>query len=626
MEKQFDVAIVGAGHSGTEAALASSRMGCSTLLITLSLDKIGECSCNPAIGGIGKGQLVKEIDALGGQMGLAADVCGIQFKRLNTSYGPAVRSSRCQIDRKEYRIYIRQILENQKNLKIIEAEVTGLKTRANSICSIEINNQEQIECKAAVFCPGTFFRGIIHIGLENFPSGRLQEKAVSKVAIQIQDMGFSVGRFKTGTCPRIDIKTINLEKLKKIEGDTPPSGFSFRTKPMKQEQILCYLTYTNKTTHQIILNNLNRSPLYTGVIKAKGVRYCPSIEDKVVRFSNRERHHIFIEPEGRHTPQTYLNGISTSLPKDVQEKMIHSIEGLKKAQFLQYGYGIEYDFIEPTQLKHTLETKNIRGLFFAGQINGTTGYEEAAAQGLIAGINAALFIKEKEPFIMHRYEGYIGVLMDDLVTKGTDEPYRMFTSRVEYRLILREDNAHIRLSRYGYRFGLLSEGFYREVERKKKIIEEEKQHLKTTMILPLNMGSINRPVSLDEFLKRPDVTYSDIKILYKKAEDLEEDVAFQVQTDVKYEGYIQRHLKEIEKTKHLSKIKIPKGMDFSKISGLSKEIVEKLSKRQPEDLAQASKISGITPAAISILNVYIKKFNIMEDNKNETLGKRIHKG
>jgi tRNA uridine 5-carboxymethylaminomethyl modification enzyme len=613
MKKQFCVVVIGAGHSGTEAALASARMKCDTLLVTLNIDRIGECSCNPAIGGVGKGQLVKEVDALGGQMGLAADACGIQFRQLNTSYGPAVRSSRCQIDRSRYRRYIRQILENQEGLRIIQAEVTRILIKNNSVCGIQLNGEEDIECAAIVFCPGTFCRGLIHIGLENFPCGRIQEKSVSKIAHQIQDIGFKIGRFKTGTCPRLDIRSINLDKIKKMQGDNPPIPFSFRTKDIKQEQISCYAGCTNKTTHQIILDNLYRSPLYTGAIKARGVRYCPSIEDKVVRFSERERHPVFIEPEGTDTFQVYPNGISTSLPRDVQEKMVHSIEGLEKAEFLEYGYGIEYDYIDPTQLDHTLQSKNIKGLFFAGQINGTTGYEEAAAQGLVAGINSALFVQNKQKVILERHQGYIGVLIDDLITKGTDEPYRMFTSRVEHRLILREDNADLRLSELGYRLGLLPCDFYKQVQEKRKTVEQEKHRLRSTTICPVknivNHTGIefNKPVSLAEFLKRPDVTYPVIELFDENVKNVPDDVALCVQADIKYEGYIQRQMKEIEKTRFLSRIIIPQEMNFSKIPGLSNEIIEKLFIIKPTNLSQASRIPGITPSAISILNIYIEK-------------------
>lgn len=615
----YDVIIIGGGHAGIEAALASSRMGCKTLLITLKTDTIGLMSCNPAIGGVGKGQLVKEIDALGGQMGRAADSCGIQFRTLNASKGAAVQSSRAQIDRNQYKQYMQDILKRQDNLFIKEAEVKRLIVKDNQIKGVITDNKEEILSYAVIICPGTFLDGLIHVGLNHFSAGRINEPASLGLARNLKELGFNLLRFKTGTCPRLDRKSIDFSKLIIQEGDQPPKPFSNSCEKIVQKQIPCYITYTNSQTHRIIRDNLDKSPLYTGIIKATGVRYCPSIEDKVVKFSDKTRHQIFLEPDGYETDEIYPNGLSTSLPEDVQLEMLHSIEGLEKVRVIRFGYGIEHTVVEPTQLYATLETKLIKNLYLAGQINGTTGYEEAASQGLIAAINAALKLKHKEPLILDRTSSYIGVLIDDLTTKGTNEPYRMFTSRVEYRLILREDNADLRLSKIGYALGLVSKEDYQKTQKKKEAITQGLKFLKTTRLLPtpqinaclmrLNTAPLKKAVTLEEILKRPQITLRDLKNLNHIHLDIPDSALKQIEIEVKYAGFIQRQLAEVEKFKNLEKIKLPQDLDFTNISGLSREIKEKLSKFKPLNLGQASRISGVTPAAISLLMVYLRKFN-----------------
>ncbi len=588
----YDIIVVGGGHAGCEASLAAAKLGCNTLLLTMNTDTIGLMSCNPAIGGLAKGQLVKEIDALGGQMARATDVTAIQFRTLNTKKGPAVRSSRAQVDRQAYRIYMKSIMEGQPLLSIKQGIVEKILVKNDSIEGVETSLREVFICKALIITPGTFLNGLIHIGLNNTPGGRIGEEPSSVLSSFLKDLGFKMGRLKTGTCARLDGKTINFDKLAIQHGDERIRPFSFTTKVINKEQLPCYITYTNKKTHEIIRNNLDRSPLFTGIIKGTGVRYCPSIEDKVFRFPQRDRHHIFLEPEGLNTTEYYPNGISTSLPIDVQEDIIHSIEGLEEAKITRPGYGIEYDYIDPTQLYPTMETKNISGLYLAGQINGTTGYEEAASLGLMSGINAALKIKGKKPLILERSQAYIGVLIDDLITKGTDEPYRMFTSRVEYRLLLREDNADLRLTPIGYDIGLIDEERYRAVMRKKNNIDEEIKRLKE--------------MRLEKVLRRPGVEYAQIFTMVEKRGLSQEEVEA-LEIEVKYEGFIRRQLNEITRLSKIEKIKIPEDMDFVKIHGLSTEIKEKLSKIRPLTLAQASRISGVTPAAISILMVYLEK-------------------
>ncbi|MFA5157349.1 MAG: tRNA uridine-5-carboxymethylaminomethyl(34) synthesis enzyme MnmG [Candidatus Omnitrophota bacterium] len=622
----YDVIVIGAGHAGIEAALAASRIGCKTLIVTLRLDSIGALSCNPAIGGVGKGQLVKEIDALGGEMAKAADSCGIQFRVLNASKGAAVQSSRAQIDMELYKKYMQSLLAAAPNLSIKEAEIKSMAVRDGRVCGVITDKKEEIICGCVVIAPGTFLDGLIHVGLDHFSGGRINEPAASGLAQDLRQLGFNLLRFKTGTCPRLDAKTIDFIRLKIQQGDDPAAPFSFSTEKIKQKQVPCYITYTNNKTHKIILNNLNRSPLYAGLIKATGVRYCPSIEDKVVKFSERPRHQVFLEPQGYDTDEIYPNGLSTSLPEDVQLEMLHSIEGLEQARVIRFGYGIEHTVVEPTQLYPSLETKRIKNLFLAGQINGTTGYEEAAAQGLIAGINAGLAVKNKEPLILDRSSSYIGVLLDDLTTKGTLEPYRMFTSRVEYRLLLREDNADTRLRQIGSRLGLVSDEDLRKTKDKIKAIDAGINYLRKTRVRPgpevnkflqnLGTAGLKKSVTLEEILKRPQINLKNlIDPCLGAGLEIEECAFRQVEIEVKYSGFIQRQLKEIERFTHLEKIKLPAVIDFAAIPGISREIKEKLKAFRPLNLGQASRISGVTPAAISILMVYLKKFTVRDGSQ-----------
>lgn len=618
MEK-FDVIVIGAGHAGIEAGLSSARMGLKTLVLTLKLQSIGLMSCNPAIGGVGKGQLVKEIDALGGEMGKAADICGIQFRILNASKGEAVQSSRAQIDMDKYQKHMRAVLEKQKNIFIKEAEVKSLLVKNDQVYGVLTENKEEISSRTVVICPGTFLAGLIHIGLKQTSGGRINEPAADALADNLNALNFRLLRFKTGTCPRLDKFTIDFKKLLVQNGDKPPQPFSFHTKRITQKQVPCYITYTNIQTHKIILDNLNRSPLYTGVIKATGVRYCPSIEEKIFKFKEKERHQIFLEPQGYKSKEIYPNGISTSLPEDAQLKILHSIAGLEKVKVIRFGYGIEHMVVDPTQLYPTLETKLIKNLYLAGQINGTTGYEEAAAQGLIAGINAALRVKEKEPLVLDRASSYIGVLLDDLTTKGTNEPYRMFTSRVEYRLLLREDNADLRLGKAGFDLGLVTKNDYLATERKARAIERGIELLKNTYIKPqmrlnqklLKAGTapLKKVTSLQDILKRPQVSLKALMRLADKKINIPEIALRQVEIAVKYSGFIQRQLKEVERFENLERIKLPPSMDYAGINGLSREIREKLGDFRPLNLGQASRLSGVTPAAISLLMVYLRKDN-----------------
>jgi tRNA uridine 5-carboxymethylaminomethyl modification enzyme len=614
-----DVIIIGAGHAGIEAAFACARMNLSTVLVTLSLKTIGAMSCNPAIGGVGKGQLVKEIDALGGEMGRAADSCGIQFRILNASKGAAVHSSRAQIDMYRYEEYMQSGLKKQKNIIFKEAEVKELLIDQDCVKGVITTSGEEIPAKCVVIAPGTFLDGLIHVGLKHASGGRINEPASAGLPANLKRIGFNLLRFKTGTCPRLDKSSIDFSKLIIQEGDEFPKPFSFSTRRLKLRQIPCQITYTNPKTHKIIRDNLSRSPLYAGIIKATGVRYCPSIEDKVVRFSERERHQVFLEPQGLKSNEIYPNGLSTSLPEDVQLEMLRSIEGLEEAKVLRFGYGIEHTVVEPTQLFPTLETKLIRNLFLAGQINGTTGYEEAAAQGLVAGINAALRVKNKEPLILDRSSSYIGVLIDDLTTKGTLEPYRMFTSRVEYRLIIREDNADLRLRGIGYKMGLVSKKDYLLTEKKQKAIKEGINFLRSSRLKPTaeinnRLGKLNTPAlrkvtTLEDILKRPQISLKDLRGLNHFKWDMPDSALAQVEIEVKYAGFIQRQLNDVEKFRHLEKINLPQGLDYSGINCLSREIKEKLEKFRPLNLGQASRISGVTPAAISLLMIYLRKIN-----------------
>lgn len=599
MDKQYDVIVIGAGHAGCEACLAAARLGCKTLLLTMSADTIGLMSCNPAIGGLAKGQLVKEIDALGGCMAKAADAGMIQFRLLNTKKGAAVRSSRIQADRQIYRLYMKSVLESQDRLDIKEGMAEDIIVKNGSIQGIRTALNEIFYAPALIITPGTFLNGLIHIGLDHMPGGRIGERHSRGLSLSLKKLGLKMGRLKTGTCARLDGKTIDFDRLDIQHGNDMITPFSFQTKKITREQLPCYITYTNPRTHEIIRSNLDRSPLFTGVIKGTGVRYCPSIEDKIHRFPDRDKHHIFLEPEGLNTTEYYPNGISTSLPIDVQEKMVNSIEGLENARITRPGYGIEYDYCDPTKLYPTLETKKITGLYLAGQINGTTGYEEAASLGLMAGINAALKVRKKPPLVLRRSQAYIGVLIDDLVTKGTSEPYRMFTSRVEYRLMLREDNADLRLTPIGHEIGLIDEERYKNTLDKKKSIDGEIDRL--------------RERHLDKILRRPGVSYNDI-VSDQATDALSPAELKVVETEVKYEGFVRRQMAEIARLEKIEKIRIPEGLDYQKVHGLSSEIKEKLSKIRPANLGQGARISGVTPAAISILMIYLEKIR-REDPK-----------
>lgn len=589
MKNDIEVIVAGGGHAGCEAALAAARMGLKTLLITMHIDKIGFMSCNPAIGGIGKGQLVKEIDALGGEMAKAADHSVIQFRMLNSSKGYAARSSRMQVDRAVYNRYMRNCVLKEARLKVSEDEVVDIIVRNGSAVGVVTKSGKRINSSAVIITTGTFLDGLIHIGMKHFPGGRIGEEACVGLSERLKKLGFRVGRLKTGTTSRLDGRTIDFSLLKVQHGDKEIVPFSFSTKTIKGKQLPCYITNTNKKTHRIIRDNLDRSPLYTGKIKATGVRYCPSIEDKIVRFSDKDSHTIFLEPEGLKTNEYYPNGISTSLPVDVQEDIIHSIKGLEKAKIDIPGYGIEYNFVDPTELYSTLETKNISWLYMAGQINGTTGYEEAASLGLMAGINAALKIQKREPLVLKRSEAYTGVLIDDLTTKGTNEPYRMFTSRVEYRLLIREDNTDTRLMETGKRLGLVDEKAYRAMKEKTRNVAAAEKMLDKA--------------KLSGVLKQSHVGYNDVLKMDKTLPRLSYYEKVQVEVDMKYSGYIKRELASVGKFGSLDRIKIPAQFDYSSMNGLSNEIKEKLEKIRPYSLGQASRISGVTPAAISLLMV-----------------------
>ena len=613
----FDVIVVGGGHAGCEAALAAARMGHSVLLLTINVDRIAHMSCNPAVGGLAKGHLVKEIDALGGEMAKNTDATGIQFRRLNTKKGMSVWSSRAQVDMEEYRLRMRQVLEHTQGLLIHQTRVLEVLVEDGKVRGVRTDLEEVFRGRTVILAPGTFLRGLIHIGLKNFPGGRLGDPPAEGLSRCLEELGFRLGRFKTGTTPRLDGRTIDFDRLRPQYGDDPPRPFSFSTDSIDRPQVPCWITYTNERTHEIIRGALDRSPLYTGVIKGRGVRYCPSIEDKVVKFPEKPHHQIFIEPEGLRTLEYYPNGISTSLPYDVQVEMVRSIEGLERAEIIRPGYGIEHDYVDPTQLKPSLETKTIEGLFLAGQINGTTGYEEAAAQGLMAGINAVLKIRGEEPLVLDRSQAYIGVLIDDLITKGTDEPYRMFPSRAEYRLLLREDNADLRLMPIGYRLGLIPEEQYRRFLAKKRLIEETLKRLSERRLRPTQgindrlkaMGTapLKTPVSLKELLRRPEVKLQDLATFDPELEGLPPEVVEEVTFQVKYEGYIQRQQEQVEKFRRLEEVRIPEDFDYQGIPGLSNEVREKLSRIRPRTLGQASRIPGVTPAAIMILQVYLKK-------------------
>ncbi|MGJ0301617.1 tRNA uridine-5-carboxymethylaminomethyl(34) synthesis enzyme MnmG [Aliarcobacter cryaerophilus] len=618
---QYDIIVVGAGHAGIEAALAGARLGKKTLLITMLVEQIGAASCNPAIGGLAKGHLVRELDALGGEMGLCTDATGIQFRILNDSKGAAVQGTRAQIDMDEYKEYMRKVCHNTANLDIYQDEVSYLIVENDEVLGVKTKLGEEFKSKKTILTTGTFMRGLIHIGENTYEAGRAWELPSTTLSIQLKELGLNVGRLKTGTPSRLDANSIDFSVMETHGGDIKPTPFSFRTprKTFNPTQYPCYVTYTNLDTHEIISQNFHRAPIYTGQIQGSGPRYCPSIEDKVKRFSERERHQLFLEPQTAKCTEYYINGMSSSLPIEIQKKMIASVKGLENARVIRYGYAIEYDYVDPTELKHTLETKKIKNLYHAGQINATTGYEEAAAQGLMASINASLAIDNKEPFILRRDEAYIGVLIDDLVTKGTHEPYRMFTSRAEYRLLLREENADLRLSHYGYELGLISKEQIDKVEEKRKTLQQAVEFMANTWITAkketlellesIGEDKINDRVLLIDLIGRNTIDKEKFDVLVPSLKELDDYFKEQIIIEAKYYRYIQKQQKQIEKMKKMLKLNIPENFSYRGLPGLSNEVVEKLEKHRPPTLYNASLISGITPAALDIVHLNLNMFN-----------------
>ncbi len=616
----YDVIVVGGGHAGIEACLASARMGHKTLLVSMLAENVGATSCNPAVGGLAKGHLVRELDALGGEMGLITDAAGIQFRILNITKGPAVRGSRAQIDMDQYRVIARNIVLNTPNLELVQETVDDLIMEGDTVVGVRTDLLNEYKAKRVILTTGTFLRGVVHIGEITKEAGRFGEFAANNLTDSLLKAGLNVGRLKTGTCPRIDSSTIDFSVMEAQPGDDLPMPFSFRTDREKfkqdKEQLPCYITYTNTLTHEIIEQNFYRAPLFTGQIEGVGPRYCPSIEDKINRFRDKDRHHLFIEPQTKDNTECYINGMSTSLPPDVQQEMIRSIVGMENAKIVRYGYAIEYDYVDPTELTHSLETKKVKNLYLAGQINGTTGYEEAAAQGLMAGINAALSLEEKAPLILGRDEAYIGVLIDDLVTKGTKEPYRMFTSRAEYRLLLREESADMRLSKYGHGLGLLDDETMANVNDKIAQIQEGIATITATDYTPnkefiaflesIGEERISDKINAQQIISRKSFTLEKLSILIPELGKYSAYIQEQILVEAKYARYVEKQQEDIDKMKKNINIKIPEGFDFAGVRGFSKEVIDKLETFQPPTLQAASQISGITPAAIEILHIYMK--------------------